>query len=275
VDLRVEQRRAAAYSHPVLVLLPPSEGKTSAVRGRPVDLDALSSPGLTPLRRKVADALATVSARDDALAVLGAGRSLADEVAHNTTLDQNPAAPARRVYTGVLYGAAGLDRLTPTGRARAAEHVRIISGLWGAVTPEDVVPAYRLSMGVDLPGIGPLAAAWRGPLSDALDPQADGELVVDCRSASYLAAWTPPASADWVTVRVERDVAGTRSVISHNAKHTRGVLTRHLLTRRGRMPRDAEHLARVARELVGDELLAVELAPRPRRGARVLTLVVA
>ncbi|MEN0129694.1 MAG: peroxide stress protein YaaA [Brevundimonas sp.] len=259
----------------MLVLLPPSEGKTAPVRGRPVDLDLLSAPGLTPMRRKVADALAAASAREDALDVLGVGASLADEVSRNVGLDEHPAAPARRVYTGVLYGAAGLDKLTPTGRARAAEHVRIISGLWGVVTPEDVIPAYRLSMGTDLPGIGPLAPAWRESLAAELDPQADGELVVDCRSAAYLAAWTPPAGADWVTVRVERELDGVRSVVSHHAKHTRGVLTRHLLTRRGRVPRDAEHLARVARELVGDVLLAVELAPRRARGARVLSLVVA
>ena len=255
-------------------MLPPSETKTSPRRGRPVDIDQLSSPALTPVRRKVADALAEASARDDALDVLGVGASLADEVARNTALDRSPAGPARSVYTGVLYSAAGLDRLTPTGRARAAEHVRIVSGLWGVVTPEDVVPAYRLSMGTDLPGIGPLAAAWRGPLAEVLDPQAEGALVVDCRSAAYLAAWTPPRSADWVTVRVERELDGARSVVSHHAKHTRGVLTRHLLTRRGRVPRDADDLARVARELVGSELLAVELAPARARGARVLSLVV-
>jgi len=256
-------------------MLPPSEGKTAARRGHPVDLATLSSPDLTPLRRKVADALAEVSARDNALEVLGVGASLADEVARNVDVLERSAAPARKVYSGVLYAAAGLDRLTPTGRARAAEQVRIVSALWGVVTPEDVVPAYRLSMGTDLPGTGPLAPAWRAPLSDVLDPQAAGALVVDCRSAAYLAAWTPPRTADWVTVRVERELDGRRSVVSHNAKHARGVLTRHLLTRRGHAPKDAEHLARAARELVGTEVLDVELSPARARGARVLTLVVA
>lgn len=265
----------AAYSSVVLVMLPPSEGKTAARRGAPVDLDALSSAALSPVRRKVAEALAEVSARDDALEVLGVGASLTDEVTRNASVLTQPAAPAKKVYSGVLYAAAGLDRLTPTGRARAAESVRIVSALWGVVAPDDVVPAYRLSMGTDLPGIGPLAPAWRGPLSEVLDPQADGALVVDCRSAAYLAAWTPPRTADWVTVRVERELDGIRSVVSHNAKHTRGVLTRHLLTRRGHAPKDAEHLARVARELVGGEVLDVELSPARARGARVLTLVVA
>ncbi|MGY4642843.1 YaaA family protein [Cellulomonas sp. URHB0016] len=258
----------------MLVLLPPSEGKTPPrASGPALDLDALSSPGLTPLRQKILDALHDVSARDDAVAVLGVGAGLADEVARNTRLRESPTAPARRVYTGVLYAAAGLDRLTATGRARATESVRIVSGLWGALTPEDAIPAYRLSMGTDLPGIGPLSAAWRGPLANELDGRADGELVVDCRSAAYLAAWHPPRSAQWVTVRVEREVDGVRSVVSHHAKHTRGVLTRHLMSRRGKAPADAASLARVAAELVGHGLLAVELGPAVR-GARVLSVVV-
>jgi cytoplasmic iron level regulating protein YaaA (DUF328/UPF0246 family) len=259
----------------VLVLLPPSEGKTSPrPGGPPLDLDSLSSPGLTPVREKVLEALIETSASPDAMRVLGVGASLADEVARNVRLRTAVTAPAKQVYTGVLYAAAGLDRLTPTARARAVESVRIVSGLWGLVTPEDRIPAYRLSMGTDLPGIGPLAGAWRGALGVELEARAEGELVVDCRSATYLAAWHPPRSADWVSVRVLREVDGARSVVSHHAKHTRGVLTRHLLTRRGRAPHDAQSLARVAGELVGSALLAVELGP-PTRGARTLSLVVA
>lgn len=257
------------------MLLPPSEGKTPPrARGPQLDLDALSSPGLNPVREQVLDALVAVSASTDAMRLLGVGASLDAEVARNVHLRSLPAGAAKHVYTGVLYAAAGLDRLTPTGRARAAESVRIVSGLWGLVAPDDLIPAYRLSMATHLPGLGHLPGVWRGPLGIELADRADGELVVDCRSATYLAAWHPPRSADWVQVRVLRELDGRRSVVSHNAKHTRGVLTRHLLTRRGRAPHDAESLARVAGELVGSALLAVELGPATR-GARTLELVVA
>ena len=257
------------------MLLPPSEGKTPPrARGPQLDLDSLSSPGLLPVREKVLDALIEVSASADAMRVLGVGASLDAEIARNLHLRSAPTREAKHVYSGVLYAAAGLDRLTPTGRARAADTVRIVSGLWGLVAPDDLIPAYRLSMGTHLPGIGSLPGAWRGPLDVELAARADGELVVDCRSATYLAAWHPPRSADWVQVRVLRELDGKRSVVSHNAKHTRGVLTRHLLTRRGRAPQDADGLARVAGELVGSALLAVELGP-PARGARTLELVVA
>lgn len=259
----------------MLLLLPPSEGKTAPRRGPALDLDGLSSPSLTPMRRKVLDALAETSARDDAAAVLGVGASLADEVARNVDLATAQTAPAARVYTGVLYAAAGLDRLTPAQRRRAQESVRTVSGLWGVVAPDDAIPAYRLSMGTDLPGVGPLAPAWRELLAAELDARAAGDLVVDARSAAYLAAWHPPRGTEWVAVRVERELDGTRQVVSHNAKHARGVLTRHLLTRRARLPRTADELARASRELVGSELLAVELGAAVTRGARTLTLVVA
>lgn len=259
----------------MLVLLPPSEGKTPAPpTAPPLDLQALSHPGLTPVREKVLDALVAASGRPDACDVLGVSPGLAAEVARNTGLRTAPAARASRVYSGVLYGAAGLDALTPAARARAVGAVRVVSALWGVLTVDDVVPAYRLSMGPDLPGIGPLAAAWRGPLGVELAEQSEGRLVVDCRSATYRAAWTP-TGASWVDVRVLREVDGRRSVVSHHAKHTRGVLTRHLVTRRGREPRDADELAHAASALVGEQLLAVELGPVPRRGARTLSLVVA
>ncbi|MCC2318308.1 YaaA family protein [Cellulomonas chengniuliangii] len=257
----------------MLVLLPPSEGKTAPADGPPLHLDAMSSPALNPWREKVLDALAEVSARPDAASVLGVGPSLAAEVAGNMGLRAAATAPAARVYTGVLYAAAGLADLSGPAAARAAMSLRVVSALWGLVAPDDAIPAYRLSMGVDLPGVGPLARVWREPLAAELDSRGATELVVDCRSAAYLAAWRPAAAQEWVAVRVLRELDGKRSVVSHHAKHTRGVLARHLLTRAAPEPVDAEQLAAAAGELVGSELHDVELGPAGR-GARVLSLVV-
>ncbi|KGM14022.1 hypothetical protein N869_06080, partial [Cellulomonas bogoriensis 69B4 = DSM 16987] len=152
----------------MLVLLPPSEGKDAPSRGAPLDLDALDHPTLGPPRQEVLDALARASAADDACTVLGVGPTLATEVARNTALRSAPTAPAREVYTGVLYAAAGLSGLDGAAAARAAGTVRTVSALWGLVSPDDRIPAYRLSMGTDLPGPGPLARFWRPHLGDAL-----------------------------------------------------------------------------------------------------------
>ncbi|UNX53461.1 peroxide stress protein YaaA [Georgenia sp. TF02-10] len=262
----------------MLVLLPPSEAKTPPRSGPPVDLSTLSAPSLAGPRERLLDAVAGLAARPDAGEVLGVGPGAAADVARNAALRTAPAAPAARLYTGVLYAAAGLPGLTGAARARAARVVRIFSGLWGVLTPADRIPAYRLAMGVDLPGVGRLASYWRHHLPAVLAEQAAGRVVVDCRSAAYAAAWRPPASATHLLVQVVRERDGHRRVVSHHAKHARGLLTHHLLTRPGRLPRSAEEVASAAAEMpttaagTAGGLHAVELGD-PVRGRRTLTLV--
>ncbi|PFG32853.1 YaaA family protein [Sanguibacter antarcticus] len=257
----------------MLILLPPSEGKTPPLTGDPVDLGALTNPGLTRHRRAVLTALRRASARRDALTTLGVGASLADEVARNTRLDVEPAGRAADVYSGVLYAAAHLSSLEDEAADRARTSVVTVSALWGAVGPDDRIPAYRLSMGTDLPPIGPLAQSWRPHLESALAPRALGDVVVDCRSAPYVAAWRPARGTDWVTVRVLRELDGRRSVVSHNAKHTRGLLVRYLLTRAGEPPRSSEDVHKAAHELVGTTLLDATHTTSTSGGS-VLELVV-
>lgn len=237
----------------MLLLLPPSEGKTPAPRGaRPVDLGSLSRPALTAAREQVLDALAEVSARPDAPAVLGVGASLAGEVSRNTVLRAAPATDVSRVYSGVLYAALGLGDLTATARRRARAHLVVVSALWGALSPGDRVPSYRLAMGTTLPPLGPLAAHWRGPLGEALAAEVEG-LVVDCRSAPYAAAWRPRGEAAETLVAVR--VLSGGQVVSHHAKHARGLLSRHLLVRDGRVPRSPVRFAEAAAELFDVDLL--------------------
>ena len=181
------------------------------------------------------EALGTVSAHEDALALLGVGASLRADVERNTRLHAEPAAPAHQVYSGVLYDALGYNSLTPAQRRKADASVLVVSALWGAIRFADRVPAYRLSMGTALPDVGRLASFWKPQLTDALRRPRTGELLVDCRSSTYAAAWTPPA-AQTVAVNVFTEVDGVRKVVSHFAKHTRGELARHLLTPPGQGP---------------------------------------
>lgn len=189
---------------------------------------ALSFPELSDDRKHLAATLARVSGEKNALSVLGVGESLAHDVARNRELLTAPAAPALSVYTGVLYDA--LDATSLSGRARevADESLLVISALWGAVRPTDHIPAYRLSMGTDLPRHGKLSTWWKPRLTPVLDGAAADEVIVDCRSAAYAAAWKAPAPRT-VSVRVEQlDHAGKRSVVSHNVKLTRGLVARYL-----------------------------------------------
>lgn len=67
----------------MLILLPPSEGKSVVVSGVGVDFGELSFPGVTSAREAVVDELVRVSASVDAAEVLKVGRTLSAEVERN------------------------------------------------------------------------------------------------------------------------------------------------------------------------------------------------
>ena len=188
----------------MLILLPPSEGKTAAeATNAPVQFADLSFPELTGERETVLEQLAAVSAQETALEQLKVGASLEAEVRRNTRLLHEPAHAAIQTYTGVLFEALDYGSFSPAERQLAQRTILISSALWGVVRPEDAIPAYRLSMGVKLGELGQLANFWRGALSSALAPVVAGELVLDCRSAAYAKSWVTPGTQT-LAVRVER-----------------------------------------------------------------------
>ena len=100
----------AAYHVRVLILLPPSEGKTAPTSGPSLDLDSLlDADRLTAARREVMSALVEVSRSDEGASVLGLGPRSAEQVSTNLTLETSPCVPAHQLFTGVLYEAARLD----------------------------------------------------------------------------------------------------------------------------------------------------------------------
>lgn len=216
----------------MLILLPPSESKShhdpSAANrksaGSRLDLEslALTSGPVTALRSRVIDALTAVSADGDWAAALKVSAGVADEVAANTVLRTAAVQPVSRLYTGVLYDALDLPTLTGPAKARATRAVVVFSALFGALRLTDRVPPYRLSMGVNLPQIGPLAGAWRGVLDEVLPTAAGAGAIVDARSSTYAAAWAPRGELAERWVRIE--VPGA----THQAKHTRGLVARAL-----------------------------------------------
>jgi cytoplasmic iron level regulating protein YaaA (DUF328/UPF0246 family) len=215
----------------VLILLPPSEGKAAAAAGPPLELGSLSYPELTRTRQRVLDGLVRVSGQRNALAALGVAQGLAAQVERNTHLREAPVQAAERVYTGVLYEALGLATLPPAARARAEASLLIFSALFGVLRPGDAIPAYRLSMDVELARMGPLARLWRRVLDPVIVAAAGDGPIVDCRSSTYAAAWKPSRelAARVLQVRVLQELAGKRTVVSHMAKKTRGEVARALL----------------------------------------------
>ncbi len=227
----------------VLVLLPPSEGKAAGGRGAPLDLARLSSPALTPVRERLVTALQE-AARTDPESLQAALGCAPGDVEKDAVLTSSPTMPALRRYTGVVYEALSYGTLSTAGRRRASGSLRVASALFGLLAPRDPVPAYRLSGGTSLPGVGSLAALWR----PAREPElAAHRLVVDLRSGPYAALARVPHA---VQVRVLRESDGARTVVSHDNKWTKGLLARALCEGGARSVRDVAEAGRSVADVV-------------------------
>jgi cytoplasmic iron level regulating protein YaaA (DUF328/UPF0246 family) len=235
----------------VLILLPPSEGKTGGGRGRPLDLASLSFPELTTARSRVLDRLTELCRDTERAAVtLGLGPSQADEIARNAALQSASTRAAIGLYTGVLYEALDFETLSAPAKALLRRTTVIFSGLWGAVRLGDRIPPYRLSVAVNMPGLGGLGAYWRAEASAVLTAAARDGLVIDLRSGAYGAMWTPPARSATIRVLHERTVGGVtkRAVVSHFNKATKGRIVRDL-AQAGARPKTAAQLVSALRDL--------------------------
>jgi uncharacterized protein len=255
----------------VLILLPPSEGKTAPRRGAALALGGLSLPSLTPAREAVIEALVTLCRGDEAAAagVLGVPKTQPELVALNARLCSAPTARADAIYTGVLYDALGARTLSPAAKRRASARVLVTSSVFGLVGFGDRIPAYRLSGDTTLPGLGGIQAHWRRHLGPAAQEALGGGLLVDLRSGTYASFWRPDVVAQQTaTVRVLHEAGGVRKVVSHFNKATKGRIVRALLEA-GAAPRTPAKLADALRDLGW----TVELGT-PGRGGTQLDVIV-
>jgi len=253
-----------------LILLPPSEGKASGGDGTPWTPGSMAID-LDERRVDVLAALAPAMCRPEAsrAALLGVkGKALAAATAVNLTAPTSPTMPAIERYTGVLYDALDHRSLSAAHRRRLEGSVVILSGLWGAVTPADPIPDYKLKMGAGLAPLGKLSSWWRDDLSACLAACAAGRRVWNLLPAEHAAAWRAPAGLPQLSVRfLERRPDGSLTAVSHWNKFLKGALVRFLLAHPGAGPE----------ELAGwDHPSGYRLDPsldEVRGGLRILSLV--
>ena len=227
----------------MLILLPPSETKADGGAGPPLELDRLGFPELNPARKELADELSQLAVDvPTSRAALGLSARQDAEIERNARLWSAPTMPALLRYTGVLYDALDFGSLRGAAAERATARLAVGSALFGLLNATDPIPGYRLSAGSMLPGRGTMAAFWR----PALDPVLDGlsGLVVDLRSGSYAGLGRIPGAVT-VQVLTERP-DGSRSVVSHHNKASKGRLARLLAGSRAE-PNDLAALLRVLR----------------------------
>ena len=99
--------------------------------------------------------------------------------------------PAIRAFAGDVYRGFDAASADPDSLAFAQDHLRILSGLYGALRPLDAIRPYRLEMGTRwAPQADKLVEHWGPRVAKAIaaDLRADGsKLVVNLASNEYFA----------------------------------------------------------------------------------------
>ena len=215
----------------MIVLLPPSEGKTAPASGGKFHLELLANAPLNTAQMKALDSLTRMCTNTPhkALKVLGLSVNQRNEVAANADLNDAPADHALRIYTGVLFAALDYPSLTQQEQQRANDRLLVASSLFGVVRPDDLIPAYRLPGGTTLPRIGRVDSFWRRQLERVLPNVIDDQLVIDMRSGTYVKFWPIPEqfSRHAATVKIwQLGPGGNRTAVSHHNKATKGEVAR-------------------------------------------------
>ena len=210
----------------MLVLLPPSETKRDGGdASAPLDLGALSFPGLTGQRRASIAAVKKLSRNiGDSSAALGLGTTQRFEIDRNRALSTAPTMPAIDRYTGVLYEGLASETLDAAAHAWLGAHVVVHSALFGLLGAHDPVPAYRLSHDSRVPGLA-LRAHWAAAVAAELANR-DG-LVLDLRSEAYAHLGPRPAGSFYLKVVTDAP-GGLKRALNHFNKKGKGEFVRAL-----------------------------------------------
>ena len=289
------------------ILLPPSAGKTTKESTNHLQLEKLwQAEHLTQPRRQLIDDVQNTALLADAAQIFKLGPKNAHEISQNLEVYDAPALAAWQLYDGVLYEAAKFAQIFSSGdssqgsqgqvgnhrgdqpqgsqgqggQGQLEELTLVFSALFGPVRLTDLITPHRLSGSVKLPGQGSVASIWSKALKELLTQQLSGHVIVDLRSADYGAMYRPLRGGECVMLNIGvakvNPATGKRSVVSHWAKHTRGLLAGALLraVASGRISGsdgDVDEILQVAAGLEG--VKEVEITPLDARGQAKVTLV--
>ena len=297
------------------ILLPPSAGKTTKESTNHLQLEKLwQEEHLTQTRRQLIDDVQNTALLADAAQIFKLGPKNAHEISQNLEVYDAPALAAWQLYDGVLYEAAKFAQIFSYGacaqdgqgqgqgnqpqgsgqgqggqsqadqsqglQRQLEELTLVFSALFGPVRLTDLITPHRLSGSVKLPGQGSVASIWSKALKELLTQQLSGHVVVDLRSSEYGAMYRPTRGSDCLLLNIGvakvNPATGKRSVVSHWAKHTRGLLAGALLeavagAQLSGSEGDVDEILQVAAGLEG--VREVEITPLDARGQAKVTLV--
>ncbi len=168
------------------------------------------------------------------LADLNAGRWRA----FSTPFTPDNARAALLAFRGDVYKGLDADSLDADALAFAQDHLRILSGLYGVLRPQDLIQPYRLEMGTKLATARGenLYTFWGDAITEtlnrALAAQGD-DVLVNLASKEYFSAVRPEKLAGRVVTPVFKERKGnTYKIVGLFAKRARGLMSRYIIDER-------------------------------------------
>ena len=140
------------------------------------------------------------------------------------------------VFDGDVYRGLNIERFKKKDITHAQKHLRILSGLYGLLSPLDLIQAYRLEMGVKfhVDEYKDLYGYWRDSLTKEIQQQLKKhKYLINLASKEYSSAIDfSSIEKPIITPIFKEKRKGTLKIIGLFAKKARGMLARHILLKR-------------------------------------------
>jgi len=145
---------------------------------------------------------------------------------------------AALAFQGDVYTGLDAENLSKADLNWAQDHLRILSGLYGALRPLDLMQAYRLEMGIKLENERGknLYEFWGEKITNHLNQQLDtldNKQLVNLASNEYFKAVKPKLiKGDIISPEFKDSKNGKYKIISFYAKKARGLMSRWIIENR-------------------------------------------
>ena len=141
---------------------------------------------------------------------------------------------AMYVFTGDAYRGMNPREFSQEDVVNAQGYLRILSGLYGVLKPQDIIQPYRLEMGAKLEytkKVSNLYKFWADKVTDALNAEMEKEeVLINLASNEYFKVINPKKlNHRIVTCSFKDEKNGEYKMISVYAKFARGLMTRFII----------------------------------------------
>ena len=195
---------------------------------------------IADLKKLAPQDVAKLMGLSDQLAVLNVGRYRD----WSKKFTESNSKPAIYAFDGDVYDGFDVKTLNAKAVHFAQDHIRILSGLYGALRPLDLMQAYRLEMGTAFKNARgkDLYAFWGSRVTDSLKKILEKEkkpVLLNLASEEYFKVLQAKDLDCPVIAPVFQDAKdGKYKIISFYAKRARGLMARYVVENRISDPAD-------------------------------------